>query len=268
MASARQTEANQQNALASTGPKTAAGKGRSSRNALKHGAYSALPVLPGLERAEDWEAHRSGILQSLAPAGNLEEALAERVALALWRLKRTAAYETATTAVGLEAVEDVLAPRVPPPNPVPPGLEGLEALEQANLPLPEALGKALHDLQAKQRKLEERAQVLGFLEQVSGLPESSLVSGDDAWAALREFHEAAPEDGDYPDRDDARFLARLGVPKDELHEPFDWPGWTAGMVRAGLAAFAKAAGWSPEKLLARSVEGKRAELERGRAKVK
>jgi hypothetical protein len=88
MTSARQLETNRQNAQASTGPKTPAGKGRSSRNALKHGAYSALPVLPGLERAEDWEAHRSGIVQNLAPVGNLEEALAERVVSALRRLKQ------------------------------------------------------------------------------------------------------------------------------------------------------------------------------------
>jgi hypothetical protein len=40
------------------------------------------------------------------------------------------------------------------------------------------------------------------------------------------------------------------------------------MVRVGLAAFAKAGGWTPEKLLARSVEAKRAEVERAETKVK
>src|SRR5262245_23337762 len=101
----KRAEANRTNALLSTGPKTPAGKSRSSQNALRHGLRSDLPVLPG-ERAEDWEAHRQGILASLVPAGALEEALAGRVALCLWRLRRVAQYETAVTAVGLDEVEE------------------------------------------------------------------------------------------------------------------------------------------------------------------
>src|SRR4051794_17743365 len=40
MTTVLQVEANQRNALASTGPKTAAGKARVSQNALRHGAFS------------------------------------------------------------------------------------------------------------------------------------------------------------------------------------------------------------------------------------
>src|SRR5436190_1798954 len=107
----RQTEANRANALLSTGPQSAEGKARASRNALRHGAASALAVVPGLERPEDWEAHRKGILDSLAPARALEEALAERVALCSWRLARVARYETAVTAVGLERIEEHFRPK-------------------------------------------------------------------------------------------------------------------------------------------------------------
>jgi hypothetical protein len=42
------------------------------------------------------------MVQSLAPAGALEQELAGRVALSLWRLRRVAAFETAVTAAGLE----------------------------------------------------------------------------------------------------------------------------------------------------------------------
>jgi hypothetical protein len=41
---------NGNNALKATGPKTSAGKTKSSKNALKHGLLAATPVLPGLER--------------------------------------------------------------------------------------------------------------------------------------------------------------------------------------------------------------------------
>jgi hypothetical protein len=106
-------EANRRNAQRSTGPITPEGKARSSKNALRHGVHSTLPVIPGLEWNEDWATHRAGILKSLAPKGTLEEALAERVALCLWRLKRVHRYETAITSVGLERIEDQLRPRKP-----------------------------------------------------------------------------------------------------------------------------------------------------------
>jgi hypothetical protein len=105
MTTSTQLEANRQNCQLSSGPKTPAGKARSSKNALRHGLRSELPVLPG-ERPEDWEAHRTGIVQSLAAIGTLETELATRVALCLWRLRRLAHYETAVTCIGLEEVED------------------------------------------------------------------------------------------------------------------------------------------------------------------
>src|SRR5262249_36964503 len=106
MSTAQQTEANRRNAKRSTGPRSSEGKAVVSRNALKHGAYSSLPVIPGFERAEDWEAPGAGVLDSLGPRGALEGRLAERVALLLWRLDRVARYETATTAVWLDEADD------------------------------------------------------------------------------------------------------------------------------------------------------------------
>jgi hypothetical protein len=88
----------------SKGPKTPAGKAASSKNARRHGLSALVPVLPG-EEPEEWQQHRSSIVASLAPVGGLEQELAERVALALWRLRRAAIYETVTTAIGVEEVQ-------------------------------------------------------------------------------------------------------------------------------------------------------------------
>ena len=54
------------------GPKTQAGKEVARWNATRHGIRSPAPVVPGLEKAEDWEAHRDGMLDSLSPEGHLE----------------------------------------------------------------------------------------------------------------------------------------------------------------------------------------------------
>jgi len=75
-----------------TGPRTDAGKARSSQNAVKHGLCSQRAVIPGEDPAQ-WEAFREEILRSLAPLRLLERELAERVALQMWRQRRAARYE-------------------------------------------------------------------------------------------------------------------------------------------------------------------------------
>ncbi len=98
-------EANRDNALASTGPRTADGRAIVSGNAIRHGLLSWKPVIPGLENPEDWETHLDRTLDSLAPVGYAETLLAERVALLLWRLGRVARYEREATAIALENAE-------------------------------------------------------------------------------------------------------------------------------------------------------------------
>ena len=91
------------------GPKTKAGKAAVSRNAIKHGITSASPVIPGMESDEEWQAYRSGIIESLEPEGRLETVLAVRIAELLWRFDRVIRYETSVTAKGVE-FEGVDAP--------------------------------------------------------------------------------------------------------------------------------------------------------------
>ena len=53
------------------------------------------PGYSGVEDPADWEAHRAATLASLAPVGHLEMVLADRVAVAAWRLSRITRYEVA-----------------------------------------------------------------------------------------------------------------------------------------------------------------------------
>ena len=87
-----------------SGPKTPAGKLAVSFNASNHGIRSPRPVVAAYESENAWKTHREAIIESLAPVGGMEEALAERVALCTWRLNRVTVYETESIAQEQEGI--------------------------------------------------------------------------------------------------------------------------------------------------------------------
>ena len=94
MTSLKQIEANRRNAEDSTGPRSKAGKQRSSRNAIRHG-LTAETVIEPLEDAEDYSAFEEAIAASFDPETAVERELILRLASLLWRLRRTTSIETA-----------------------------------------------------------------------------------------------------------------------------------------------------------------------------
>lgn len=92
MASVRQIEANRRNALQSTGPRSAEGKARVRSNALKHGLTAREVVLPN-ENPDEFESFRTDLLSSLDRQGALEGALAEKIVIYPWRLRRVPGFE-------------------------------------------------------------------------------------------------------------------------------------------------------------------------------
>lgn len=97
------TLANQLNALKSTGPRTPVGKTKASANSLKHGILSRNLLIPG-EHAADFEALLAQLLAEEQPMGTLEAALVERVAIGLWRQRRTVTAESASLHLQREAL--------------------------------------------------------------------------------------------------------------------------------------------------------------------
>jgi hypothetical protein len=267
MTSDKQHEANRQNALKSTGPTTSAGKARSSRNALRHGTFSTLAAIPDLERHEDWEAHHAGLFKSLMPVGALEEALAERVALCLWRLNRIHRYETAITSVGLERIEEQLRPRRPTVKIALPGLEpdeeDLDTLEPE-----EALGKILEELAKVRDTVETWEGTRHLFEQLPELLDDARVDGDDANGVFQDLLGLLPDDEEWPDIEGPDFLTGLGVPEDELDDAYAWEGWTAGMVRQGLTELANTGDVTPERLVAQALQARQKIQDQGKATMK
>jgi hypothetical protein len=108
MATEAQINANRRNAKQSTGPRTAVGKERSSRNALRHGLLADESVLPD-EDGEEFDALAARIRQDLRPQGELEEFLCQRVINTTWRLIRAARIETGLFASALAEERTQLA---------------------------------------------------------------------------------------------------------------------------------------------------------------
>jgi hypothetical protein len=105
MSSPAQAAASAANALLSTGPRTDAGKARSSRNAVKHGLTSKqLVIAPGQE--DEFADFHESLFTQLAPEGALEMGLFNMLVHAAWNLQRFRTLEAQLMTNGLESLLD------------------------------------------------------------------------------------------------------------------------------------------------------------------
>ena len=95
MATEKQIKANRANARRSTGPKSAEGKAKSAQNAIKHGLLSQS-LLVGDESEADFDVLIQGLIDSHQPQDLAEALLVEKMAIALWKMRRLHAVESAT----------------------------------------------------------------------------------------------------------------------------------------------------------------------------
>jgi hypothetical protein len=91
---AARTRTNRANAMLSTGPRTAAGKQRSSQNALTHGLTSRSPV-SATEDPAAYQLHCHQFFDEYRPATPTESQLIQELADTAWRLNRIPALEAA-----------------------------------------------------------------------------------------------------------------------------------------------------------------------------
>jgi len=87
MATRKQIAANQSNAQKSTGPKTAAGKESTKRNAFKHGVFSRELFLPW-ESEDAFKELFASLVDDLNPEGTTELLLVEQMAVSIWKRAR------------------------------------------------------------------------------------------------------------------------------------------------------------------------------------
>ena len=94
MATQKQIEANRQNSLKSTGPKTPQGKAVVAQNGIKHGLKARQNIIKG-ESTVDFDLHRDQLFEQFSPEDPLENHLVERIVILSWRLKRANRAQTA-----------------------------------------------------------------------------------------------------------------------------------------------------------------------------
>jgi len=92
MTTERQIDANRSNAGLSTGPPTSAGKEASKCSALKHGLRAEAAIIPG-EDSGAYHEFRQALVTELAPVGELEALLVDRIVSLASRLQRTGRVE-------------------------------------------------------------------------------------------------------------------------------------------------------------------------------
>jgi hypothetical protein len=93
MATEAQIAANRINATKSTGPRTPAGKAVVTLNGMKHGLLSRESLVKG-ESEADLVDFGKCLRAQLAPMGELELLLVDRIVSTAWRLRRLVAVET------------------------------------------------------------------------------------------------------------------------------------------------------------------------------
>lgn len=205
------------------GPKTEEGKEVARWNSTRHGIRSPAPVVPGVEKKEDWKEHRNAVLENLAPVGHLEFTLAERVALLSWRLHRVTRYETETIARSQESVVEDLASR-------------RRFDSHARGPIhPEDVLAA-----PKEARRTER-----ILKKLPDYPDEKKLSGADADAVLWAMAGRVDEVVDLEELELPGVPERAGIYGDTA----EWDGWSVGLVRECLSVIASAAGEDIEELL-------------------
>ena len=183
-----------------TGPTSDTGKSIISHNAVSHGLFSDRPVIRGAESQEEWDAFRTTLVTSLAPADAAQLALAERAALYLWRLRRVTRFEAEVTADDLDQADF---------DAVPDSKYGIAGLRNA---------------------VEAHQETLDIYLRFPTLPDDTTLPNDDAWEIVGAAVQAAEG------VDDDRFTVP-GVAGSVHYLSFF--KWTARHVRDCLAFLAK-----------------------------
>lgn len=149
----------------STGPRTEAGKQKSSQNALRHGLASGTILIPG-EDPEEFASLHDGLLDQYQPANTTETILVHDMARHHWLKDRAMRLQGEALAVA-------------PPGELPPSFSVLLRYQTTN---ERAFHKALSTLQALRKQ-----QLTGTKQQTKFVSQQNRKAENDLDAAINAY---------------------------------------------------------------------------------
>ena len=187
---AARTARNRANASHSTGPKTEAGKKRSSLNAYRHGLTGQTIILP-TEDSHAYQAFTRTFFDHYKPVDVPEKQFVQSLADTSWRLNRVAALENNLMGLGFEEHSNSIATEHPEAHAA---LVIVEAMREETPSLAvlslhtarlsrhfEKTLKQLNDAQEKRRAIEatqlREAAALCQMDQKQGIPYNPTADG-------------------------------------------------------------------------------------------
>ena len=227
------------------GPTTREGKEVVRWNATRHVISSPEPVVSGLEKREDWEEYRDGILKNLSPVGHLEVTLAERIAVLSWRLHRVTRYETEAISLSQQKIEDDLHTR-----------------NRLLRSLGESPYASTHPEDIR-FEVKHNRQVHNALRRFPALDADKTLRGQDATAVVWSVLMTAKKRTEW--EMDEESLELPGVPEDA--DVVDLPAMRVADVRGCVEAIAARIGEDPDELLEAATVGARLDASSAEAKA-
>jgi len=207
----------------------------------------AAPVVAGLEDPEAWRAHLRATCADLGAVGHLEALLAERAALALWKLARLDRYEQEAADRGQAAVEADYA-----------HVQRMAALMAAT-PAERLRSCWPEDIRYEMEYAENRHTGLMRMAELGDGEVLEPAAAADALGAI--YRAACPGE-------DAGLIP--GPEQGGQEEFGEWCGrseWTGALLRQALAACAAHAGTDPAELLERVTSACRFEAAMARKRL-
>jgi hypothetical protein len=192
MSTPNRTEINRANAQHSTGPKTAAGKQRSSLNALRHGLTGQIVVMP-TEDLQAYQLHLESFTDEYHPQGATESHLVQALADTSWRLNRVAALETNLLTLG---IANALSPISDAPQQVQDAFSTVAALESQS--------KALSNLGLHSQRLSRQFEKT--VAQLRDLQKTRRAKEEQDLDALLDITEMYEEKGETYDGSEDGFV--------------------------------------------------------------
>jgi hypothetical protein len=225
---------------------TKRGKAAYRLNATTHGLSCKTVVIRG-ERNSDWESHRAGMIETVAPVGALELELTEQVAVLTWRMRRVVRYESSVMSGKTDG-------------------NGRPIAEVHTIPLrpqPRTREMIKAEIKSAQTDCERLAALKEGYCRLKSATAGQRFNGQEAWELIVHGSDCMTEFGDFGGNPrDTCFLMHIDVPNEFQYRPETWEGWTSDHLLKAMWHFGQSKAINPPAVIERITDKIQSEKEK------